>query len=169
MKSVRRKHLSAVALFGCALLCGSAATTRQEPPCNRVCTAAVSLTPASGICTTNGGGCGPVGMKVVVTPTDGQCAVVGPLCTGACSFVVRIEYSTGNGSCNCVDVTGTECGTNVSYLCQGNCPGSCVLHSNTYSVTCGANCALSYVVRDQTNPTGTCSVAGTLSCDDPCP
>lgn len=170
MKTVLRWWSLTVAAGTCALV--SAASAFQAPPpvpCNRVCTASVATIPNNGQCMTTfaSGDCGTIGLRVTVQSTSGQCTTGAGGCSGGCSFIVTLDYaSTCPSPPSNTTVSASECGTTNSFSGLGYCgsgSGWCQLQSNTYPVSCGSVCNLSYLVSDP-GVSSTCTLVGGLTC-----
>ena len=174
MNRVLRWWSLTVAVGACTLVNATPAWQVPPPvPCNRVCTATV-LTSSNGQCMTiynpnpPPGDCGTIGVRVTVTPTSGQCAPTSAGCSGGCSFIVTLDYaSTCPSPPSNTIVTASECGTTNTFSGLGFCNNPptywCPLQTNTYPVSCGSTCNLSYGVSDP-GVSSTCTVTGTLTC-----
>ena len=170
MNRVSRWWSFMVAAGACTLV--SATPVPQTPPplvpCNRLCTASVATIPNTGECMTTfaPGDCGTIGVRVTVQATSGQCTTVAGGCSGGCSFVVTLDYASTCPLTSNTSVSASECGTTNTFsnLSMCNTPsGWCQLQTNTYSVSCGSTCNLSYVVSDP-GVSSTCTLTGGLTC-----
>lgn len=179
MNKVLRGWSWTVTLGACTLVGAMPASQAPPPlvPCNRLCTASVSTLSTNGA--TNGqcmtiynpnpppGDCGTIGLRVTVQSTSGQCTTGAGGCSGGCSFIVTLDYaSTCPSPPSNTTVSASECGTTNSFSGLGYCgsgSGWCQLQSNTYPVSCGSVCNLSYLVSDP-GVSSTCTLVGGLTC-----